>query len=157
MAAAALPIVVVSAAVATEYRPSQNENTNTVVPNSLPWTTAKDSFEILSWNLQFSASRKYHFFYDGGQAVLASKADVQDTLKAIQAVVQSANPDLLLFQEIDRHSKRTAYIDQLRWFLDQDGQWSWTSTPYFKAPYVPHPGHQHMGRVHMTALESSGS
>ena len=149
MATAALPIVVVSAAVGTEYRPTPVEATNTVVPVSLSWEADKNTFEVLSWNLQFAASRKYHFFYDGGQDVMASEVDVINTLEAIHKVLKSTAPDILLFQEIDRHSNRTAKVDQLRWLLTQDSQWSWTSTPYFKAPYVPHPGHQYMGKVHM--------
>ena len=149
MAAAALPIVAVSAVVGTEFRPAPTEDTQTVVPVSLPWEENKDTFEVISWNLQFSASRKYHFFYDGGQDVIASEQDVIQTLEAIQKVIDDNRPDILLLQEIDRHSTRTANVDQLRWLLSRDSQWSWTSTPYFKAPYVPHPGHQHMGRVHM--------
>lgn len=144
----AIPITIASIALLSEFRPEPVESLTPFLPPSLP-DTPKDGFEILSWNLQFAGSRKHHFFYDGGNAVSVPKTDVDNTLNAIQNVIATTNPDILMLQEIDRNSKRTHNIDQLRYLLDMDPQWAWVSTPYYKSPYVPHPSHEHMGSVNM--------
>lgn len=106
-------------------------------------------FTVLSWNLQYSAGRSYHFFYDGGKDVHASKPKVEQTLGEIQEVLNAEKPDVLLLQEVDRDSARTARIDQLA-RLRRPGRMScWTSTPYHRSRYVPAPFGNALGRVDM--------
>lgn len=102
---------------------------------------------VLSWNIQYAASRNQHFFYDGGRAVHAHRADVQHTLDQIARVIRQVSPDLVLLQEVDRDSDRTGRVDQHRALLDRAPYPMHSSTPYHKAAWVPHPPHQHMGRV----------
>ena len=101
------------------------------------------------WNLQFSGSRKHHFFYDGGPAVHVPVADVEATLLQITNLLKSKNPDFALLQEVDRHSDRTGNMDQLESLKAYNQGVSWVSTPYHKVPYVPHPPHEPMGRVNL--------
>ncbi len=108
-----------------------------------------DTFTVLVWNLQFSGSRDLHFFYDGGDDVSVPDTAQESTLRKISNVIEVANPDLVLLQEVDRNSDRTSNIDQLARII-ADGDWTaWSSTPYFKSKYVPHPPGSHMGRVDM--------
>jgi endonuclease/exonuclease/phosphatase family metal-dependent hydrolase len=102
---------------------------------------------VLSWNIQYAASRNQRFFYDGGRAVHAHRADVEHTLDQIARVIRQASPDLVLLQEVDRDSDRTGRVDQHRALLDRVPYPMHSSTPYHKAAWVPHPPHQHMGRV----------
>lgn len=111
--------------------------------------SAQKPLRILSWNIQFGASRKYHFFYDGGKAVVPARSDVEDTLKAIAKVIDTHQPDIILWQEIDRDSHRTYRIDQLQRLWRQPPYQCWAATPYHKSVYVPHPAHQHLQRVNM--------
>jgi len=105
---------------------------------------------ILSWNIQYGGSRKYHFFYDGGKAVYPAKADVEMTLKQISAVIKKVNPDIILWQEVDRNSTRTSLIDEAKVLLKEHPQFKcWASTPYHKSAYIPSPSHQHLKRVQM--------
>ncbi len=106
-----------------------------------------EAFTVLVWNLQFGASRKHEFFYDGGDAVHVPREDVDETLAAIAGVLSQVDADLVLLQEVDRGSARTHRIDQLSRLA---GDWPCRlSTPYHQAAYVPHPPGDHLGRVNM--------
>lgn len=108
-----------------------------------------DEFSVLSWNIQFSASREEAFFYDGGEAVHVPSERVERTMGAIAEFIREQNPDLVFLQEVDRDSARTGRVDQLQAYLGA-GEWAcWSSTPYHRSRYVPHPSSQHLGRVDM--------
>lgn len=104
---------------------------------------------VLSWNVQYCASREHRFFYDGGDAVHVPRQDVIETLAAVAAAIRLHEPDLALLQEIDRSSARTARIDQLSGILEACPHPRWSSAHYHRAPYVPHPPGNHLGRVDM--------
>ncbi len=129
--------------------PKEPAELHTDAKKVVPLSIKKGKLRILSWNIQYSASRNYRFFYDGGKAVYPSKKDVEATIKAINAVVKKYNPDIILWQEIDRDSTRTYRIDQLKRFLKANSYASWAATPYHKSAYVPSPSHQHLKRVNM--------
>lgn len=114
-----------------------------------PLSRKKGKIRLLSWNIQYSASRNYHFFYDGGKAVYPSKQDVEATIQAVSGVVKRFNPDVVLWQEVDRNSSRTYRIDQLKRYLAATPYPCWAATSYHKSRYVPTPSHQHMKRVDM--------
>ena len=105
--------------------------------------------KVLVWNVQFAGSRQYEFFYDGGKQVHVPEADVLATLDAIAAVIREQDPDIVLLQEIDRGSDRTARIDEHAELLSRLAYPCSTSTPYHQVAYVPHPAFEHMGRVNM--------
>ena len=106
-------------------------------------------FTVLNWNLQYAASRKHHFFYDGGPAVHVPPEDVVETIKKIQAVIAAVDADLVLLQEVDRGSWRTSNLDQLE-VLTDPARWPvWLSAPYHRSGYVPHPSGDHLGKVDM--------
>lgn len=106
-------------------------------------------FTVLCWNLQFCASRRHEFFYDGGRAVHVPKADVRRTLAAITSVLADERPDVALLQEVDRDSARTGRVDQLQPLLEAGDWCAWASTPYHQARYVPVPSHRPLGRIGM--------
>lgn len=105
--------------------------------------------KVLVWNVQYAGSRKHHFFYDGGEAVHVPEQDVRDTLASLVRVVQAADPDIILWQELDRASDRTHRIDEHAELLAALNYPCDVSTPYHRAPYVPHPPQQHLGAVDM--------
>lgn len=103
----------------------------------------------LVWNIQYAAGREHHFFYDGGEAVSVSGATVEATLDRIAEVLARVDPDFVLLQEVDRNSRRTARIDQHAELLRRVPYPCHVSTPYYRAPYVPYPPHEHLGRMDM--------
>ena len=106
-------------------------------------------FRILVWNLQFAASRRHHFFYDGGEKVFVEPQEVEDNIKKIAAIIREANADIVLLQEADRDSARTGHIDQITQINALLNYPCVTTTPYFKAPYIPHPSHKHLRGMDM--------
>jgi len=106
-------------------------------------------FRVLSWNIQFGAGRSRWFFYDGGPDSRVSEAEVEHTLAGITALLGEVNADLVLLQEVDRYSQRTADIDQHERIRSAIGLACDASTPYFHVPFVPVPPHNPLGRVQM--------
>lgn len=104
---------------------------------------------VLSWNIQFSGSRRYRFFYDGGSQVHVPADVVDETVLALAAAVRQERPDLLLLQELDRDSARTARRDQLYPLLSAAGGAEWVTAPYHRARFVPYPFPRMLGRVDM--------
>lgn len=134
---------------ATEHDPAPVETVEVDCQGRADGLVSGQPFTVLSWNLQYGASRRHRFFYDGGQAVHVPPEDVAWTVAAIQRVIREVDPDLALLQEVDRDSTRTGRIDQLPAFVEAAGATCTAATPYHKSPFVPTPNHQFLGRVDM--------
>lgn len=104
---------------------------------------------VLSWNLQFAAGTRHHFFYDGGRAVFVPPDEVRATLKAQGEALRAMAPDLALLQEVDRGADRTGRVDQLPPLAEAMGATGAASAVIHRALYVPTPSHRPMGRVEL--------
>lgn len=111
--------------------------------------TKGESVSFLSWNLQYAASRKYHFFYDGGHTTRPEMVDVEATLAEIGRVLRDQGADILLIQEVDRDSARTGRVDQLPSLLTAANAPCAVSAPYHRSAFVPSPVPDFLGRVDM--------
>ena len=99
------------------------------------------SIKIVTYNTQFFAGTRYHFFYDGGRDTLVNRSDIQKTVAAISAFLKQENPDFILLQEVDCKARRTGYLDQidlLTHSLPADLR-NHAATFYWKSRFVPHP------------------
>lgn len=105
--------------------------------------------KVLMWNVQYGASRVPHFWYDGGQDVSVRPEYVERTLDRIAEVVREHDPDVILWQELDRDSRRTGFVDQYAELLARTPYPCHCATPYHKVGYVPAPGHEPLGKVDM--------
>ena len=110
--------------------------------------TLSSTFSVLCWNIQFCASRRYQFFYDGGKDVHAQKEVVQETLTQITKVLQTVQPDIIALQEVDHNAKRSAFVDQNLHLRDAFPLYSMTKAVYFRSPFVPVPLHNPLGKIH---------
>jgi len=131
------------------YRPAEREPVPAVVRAAPASLAVGLPFTVLSWNLQYAASRRQHFFYDGGQAVHVPAEDRDRALAAIGAQVREVAPDLALFQEIDRDSDRTGRLDQLGVLLEHAPFASFATASCHRSRFVPAPGASPLGRVDM--------
>ncbi len=104
---------------------------------------------VVSWNLQFCAGRGRRFFFDGGGQVHVGGDEVEDALAGAIGVLRGLSPDIVLLQEVDRGSDRTAGLDQHRRIADALGLGHEATAPYHRVGYLPHPPHRHLGRVDM--------
>jgi endonuclease/exonuclease/phosphatase family metal-dependent hydrolase len=104
-----------------------------------------EPFSLLSWNIQFSAGRTRHFFFDGGPDVWVPSAEVTAVLEGLRA--DTRGYDLLLLQEVDRGSDRTGRIDELGALVSDAA--AWASACYHRSRWVPVPPRRPLGRVDM--------
>ena len=132
----------------TEYRPAPTEPAVTTCDGGRT-LQAGEAFNLVSWNIQYAATRKHHFFYDGGTVGKVPASDVEEGLRRIQNQLQLLEPDLILFQEIDRGADRTAGIDQQKALQGMLGMPCSLSAPYWRAPFVPTPSGDMLGRTEM--------
>jgi endonuclease/exonuclease/phosphatase family metal-dependent hydrolase len=129
--------------------PDDLQEERIVCQGEAPTLPPDRALRVLFWNVQFAASTKHHFFYDGGKVVSVPIEDVHSTLKGIADVIQEADPDIVMLQEVDRSSRRTGYVDQVAALASMLSYPCHVSTPYFRVPYVPHPAHEHLGKMDM--------
>ena len=136
------------------------------------WTTGS-SLKVMSYNVQYMASKNYVFFYDidvedperlaaveKANKVVASQPAAEDvhwTLEQVAAVIRSENPDVVLLQEVNGgDDSRTHYIDQVTELLARlpgDMYPCQSETPYWKAEFIFHPNI--LGPVNMQLLTLS--
>ena len=79
---------------------------------------AKKVIKVMTWNIRFGVAR-LDFFGDGcGDRAILSRSEVINGLEGIATKIKAEDPDIILMQEVDVQSKKTAYIDQAQWLLD---------------------------------------
>lgn len=117
-----------------------------------------EAFTLVSWNLQFCASRHQQFFYEGGEAVDVPREHQDATIAGIAGALKASGADLMLLQEVDRDSTRTEYVDQLAALLSPIEYSCWTSAPYHRAAWVPTPLFDMLGKVdmHLAIVSKTG-
>lgn len=103
------------------------------------------TLKILSWNVQYMAGKNYVFFYDlpggDGPHERPKQQDLELTLQEVARVIRDENPDIVLLQEMEEGSRRSAYQDQwanLSRLLPSEYA-SYASAFYWKSKFVPHP------------------
>lgn len=128
-------------------RPSAVEDVPVVGAHAAPLLEPGRPFTVLVWNVQFCAGRSRSFFYDGGEAVHVDPAETRAALDRIGRVLRDQDADLVLLQEVDRGSDRTQRLDQHAELLARAPYPCHASAAYHRVRYVPHPPHQHLGRV----------
>ena len=99
-----------------------------------------DSLKIMTWNIRFAAGR-LPVFYDGrGDRYDTTMREVITNLDAICTKINEADADVLLLQEVDIESKRTAYVNQLQYILDHAHLNYAVYASTWKADYIPSDG-----------------
>jgi endonuclease/exonuclease/phosphatase family metal-dependent hydrolase len=72
----------------------------------------------MTWNIRFGAGRTPWFGDGCGDRVIFKEEEILHFLSGIAQTLNSLRPDILLLQEADVQSKRSAYIDEVQWLLD---------------------------------------
>ena len=106
--------------------------------------TATTTPQVITWNIRFGSAR-FPFYGDScGDKVIAKKDDIKDNLDNIIAEINSLDPDIILLQEVDMFSKRSGYINQIQYLLDNTAMNYGSYASIWQADFIPNYG---LGRV----------
>ncbi len=112
---------------------------NVVTPEQTP-----DTLKVVTWNIKFGAGRVDVFFECHGDRVLIAADEVDAHLTAIAEWIRAEDPDVILLQEVDRNSRRTAWVDMVQWLLDRTDLNYGVYASMWKADFIPSDG---IGRI----------
>ncbi|MEJ2544176.1 MAG: endonuclease/exonuclease/phosphatase family protein [Calditrichaceae bacterium] len=102
--------------------------------------------KVMTWNIRFGAGRIPWFGDSCGDRVILSEKEVKHNLQGIADFIDTVQPDILLINEIDIESKRTAYIDEVQWLLNHTYFNYGTFASNWKSQFIPSDG---LGRMNM--------
>ncbi len=105
-----------------------------------------DTLLVMTWNIRFGIGRAPWFGDSCGDRVLFSEDEILAVLTGIAAKINELQPDILLLQEVDVQSKKSAYIDELQWLLDHTYFNYGVYASYWQTQFVPSDG---LGRIDM--------
>lgn len=111
-----------------------------------PPTANPTELSVMTWNIKFGAARADLFFDCTGDEVLISDSVTRANLDGLVNKINFSQPDVLLLQEVDVQSKRSAYIDEVQYLLDRTDLNYGVYASAWMADYVPSDG---IGRINM--------
>lgn len=131
----------------SDYKPKPTE---VIFESDFPDTIdVNKSLRLMIWNIGYCGlSDDMDFFYDGGKQVRTSKENVNENYKFINSTLHNNDSlDFILLQEVDLHSKRSYFLNELDSFI--------LTLPNFKSffgknydvIFVPTPPTNPLGRV----------
>jgi hypothetical protein len=100
----------------TEF--SNTENPKEYTAKTLAAPPNKDTLTVVTWNIRFGIGRANWFGDSCGDLVLFDDETIKNGLELLALQIAEMDADILLLQEVDVDSKRSAYIDQVQWLLD---------------------------------------
>jgi len=81
--------------------------------------TSVEELLVLNYNIKYGGGRLVFFWECDGDRFNMKASEVEQHLDAIVDFINQIQPDILLLQEVDRLSLRSAYIDQVQYILDR--------------------------------------
>ena len=100
--------------------------------------------KVVTWNIRFGIAR-FPFFGDScGDGVILDDVAIERNMLAIADSIVAMDADIVLLQEVDVSSKRTGYMDQVQFLLDNTHLNYGCYASMWKADYIPSDG---IGRI----------
>ena len=106
--------------------------------------TSIDTLTFMTWNIRFGVARIPWFGDCCGNKVIVAKSEVLENLVDIADFIYEVKPDIIFMQEVDIESKRTAYIDEVQWLLDNTYFNYGCYASMWKVQFIPSDG---LGRI----------
>ena len=100
--------------------------------------------KVMAWNVKYGACRVDFWFDFWGDRVQLSEGEVTDCLSKISALIKEYDPDVLMTEEIEVDSKRSAYVDMVRFILENTNLQYATFDETWNTRYIPQEG---VGRI----------
>lgn len=104
------------------------------------------SLKVMAWNVKYGACRVDFWFDFWGDRVQLSTTEVNDCLAKVAALVREYDPDILLTEEIEVGSKRSAYVDMVRYLLENTNLRYAAYIETWNSSYIPNEG---LGRMNL--------
>ena len=123
---------------------SSNEPPKEYTAKNLVSAPNKDTLTVVTWNIRFGIGRANWFGDSCGDLVLFDNETIIDGLELLAQKITEMDADILLLQEVDTDSKRSAYIDQVQWLLDHTSMNYGVYASMWEVQFVPSDG---LGRV----------
>ena len=79
---------------------------------------SKEELLIINYNIKYGGARLTFFWECDGGRYNMTETEVITHLDAIAEFITEVDPDILILQEVDRSSLRSAYLDQTQYLLD---------------------------------------
>lgn len=110
---------------------------------------AGKQFSILTWNIGYAGlGKEMDFFYEGGEKVRPGENEFRQYLQGIVSELKKHDTaDFVFLQEIDLHSKRSYFTDELKVISEQTRFRHHYFGKNYDSRYVPVPVTGPMGRV----------
>ena len=106
--------------------------------------TYDSTIKVVTWNIRFGIAR-FPFFGDScGDDVILDDATIVENMAAIADSLNAMDADIVLLQEVDVSSKRTGYMDQVQYLLDNTNLNYGCYASMWKADFIPSDG---IGRI----------
>lgn len=107
----------------------------------------KDVLTFANWNVGYGGlGKESNFFYDSGgfltskgKMIRAPKSNVEKNIKGAVSFLKEQTVDFYLFQEVDKNSKRSYYINQHQQYIDARKDYAATFAINYKSARVPLP------------------
>ncbi|MDP1917611.1 MAG: endonuclease/exonuclease/phosphatase family protein [Myxococcales bacterium] len=100
----------------------------------------------MAWNVKYGACRVDFYFDFWGDRTQLTSTEVNDCLTKIAALIREYDPDVLITEEIEVGSKRSAHVDMVRFLLENTNLQYGMYAATWDARYVPSDG---VGRVNL--------
>lgn len=101
---------------------------------------------VMDWNIRFGAGRIPWFGDSCGDRVILTEEEVLSNLQLIADKINEIQPDIILLNEVDIESKRSAYIDEMQWLLDHTHFNYGAYASVWHVQFIPSDG---LGRMNM--------
>ncbi len=109
-----------------------------------PVAASTDPLKIVTWNIKYGGGRILFFWECGGSVGNMTRDEVVHNLEGLAGKIRELEPDILLLQEADVQSKRSAYVDQVQYLLDHTHLNYGVYASAWKADFIPSDG---LGRM----------
>jgi endonuclease/exonuclease/phosphatase family metal-dependent hydrolase len=107
---------------------------------------APAQLRVVAWNIKYGAARIPFWFDCWGDNVAMDAADVRANLDAIAATIDEMNADIVMLEEIEVNSRRSAYLDMVQYLLDHTRLNEGAYFETWRAAYIPSEG---LGRMQL--------
>ena len=108
--------------------------------------SAPARLKVVAWNIKYGAGRIPFWFDCWGDRSQMSRAEVDANMAKLYAAIVELDPDVLIAEEIEVNSKRSAYFDMVKGILENTNLNYATFASTWNSKYIASEG---VGRIHL--------